>query len=129
MRWRIPRTGSEVCVETGPDTYVTATCVGYDGEGTVEVRYEDGTVGSADLPCIVGARTDWTDESWTDTPKLRKALARKLENPETPLTKEEFVEALRWQLDVFAGTPDEGKQPFEEWFEGFEEDVYAPVGP
>lgn len=58
-----------------------------------------------------------------------RELTRKLEDPDTPLTKAEFVTALQQQLNWFAEGEDEGTQPFEEWFDAFEEDVYAPHGP
>jgi len=79
MKWKFPKIGTTVAVETGPDSheFQLAEVRGIDRElGDVEVTYPDGTSGSAVLECIRGSRvgsktpkaaqTSWSDDIWED---------------------------------------------------------------
>lgn len=49
---------------------------------------------------------------------------------EDPLTREEFVAMLHLELIAFEGLPPTSEtRTFEQWFEDFEADVFAPAGP
>jgi hypothetical protein len=81
---------------------------------------------AAELYSEIRARND------AKTAAAFRAMDTEVNNDETPIKLEEFLERLREEVDAYEKRRDLGgyqPRPFYAWFREFESDVFAPEGP